>query len=345
MILLITGCAGLIGGRFAEWVLTNKPDVTVIGIDDLSGGLQENLDVLLQYPNFVFRKLNCDDATIEQLFIEYKITHIAHFACWAAETASPFMRKFTTQNIMASYANLVNMAIKYDIVRFLQASTLAVYGAQVPPFQEFYLPLPADYYGVLKAAIERDLANANAQHGLDYVICRFHNVYGKMQNAFDPLRNFIGICLYKGIIGDPITVYGDGLQTRQFSEASDILIPTWNALTMKQASTEIFNIGGTKESTILGVAQIVSKLTGVHIIHLPPRHEVQHATVSSKKSEDILEFVHTIELEDGITSMYEWVKTLPLRPRIIFDQYELQKGLYDYWRPEALKDGYFKENK
>lgn len=168
------------------------------------------------------------------------------------------------------------------------------------------------------------------------------NCYGRFQNIWDSYRNFIGIAIYKSIVGDPITIYGDGLQTRAFSEMTDSILPLLRAATEPKASKQIINLGGTEESTILDAANIVKELMGGSVIHLPPRHEVKHAHSSWEKSVDILGFEHKTNLYTGIKEMVEWAIQQPSRPRFIWDQYEITNGLYSYWKPEALKDGYYK---
>jgi UDP-glucose 4-epimerase len=219
---------------------------------------------------------------------------------------------------------------------------MAVYGNQTAPFHEELPYAPIDPYGVAKAACEQDIKIAGEQHGLDWCIIRPHNVYGRNQNLWDSYRNFIGICIYKGLVGDPITVYGDGTQTRAFSEMTDSLEPLWNAGVSDKASKQVINLGGIVESSINDVANIVKDLSGSDIIYLPPRHEVKHAYSTWQKSVDLLGFEHKTNLEDGIVNMWEWAKKQPKRERYIWDKYEIEKGLYPYWKPEALKDGYFK---
>ena len=337
MKVLITGCAGLLGSRLAEYILKTKPGIEVIGIDDFSGGYVENVPKGMSYYRY-----DINSAIIDNIFETHKFDVVYHFAAYAAECVSPFIRRFNYTNNLVGTANIVNCCIKHGVKRLVFTSSMAVYGEGTPPFSEDTSRNPVDPYGVAKAAAERDIEIAGEQHGLDWCIIRPHNVYGRNQNIWDSYRNFGGIAIYKGLVGDPITVYGDGLQTRAFSEMTDSLEPLWIAGVDTRASKQIINLGGIKESTILEVAEIVKELSGVNIIHLPPRHEVRHAYSTWQKSVDILGFEHKTDIYDGIKNMWEWAKTQPKRDRFVWKEYELDRGLYEYWKPETLVDGYWK---
>lgn len=338
--ILITGVAGLLGSRLAEWVIKNHPEVFVVGVDDLSGGFIENIP-----KGVFFSKLDCNSSNLEHLFERYKFEKVYHMAAYAAECVSPFIRKFNYTNNLVATANIVNLCIKYDVKRLIFTSSMAVYGKNNPPFDETMPRQPIDPYGVAKSACEMDIEIANEQHGLDYCILRPHNVYGAKQNIWDSYRNFIGIAMYKAIIGDPITVFGDGLQTRAFSEISDILEPMWNAGEFPEASKQIINLGGIYSSTILEVAEMVKNLSNGTIIHLPPRHEVRNAFSTWQKSVDILNFKHSVDLAAGISHMWNWAILQPKRERFIWSEYEIENGLYFQWKQKSLKDGAFKKEK
>lgn len=335
---LITGVAGLLGSRFAEYLIQNHPDIRVYGIDDLSGGYTENI-----HPNVIFHKVDlANTELVKSTFASIVPDMVYHFAAYAAEGLSPFIRAFNYTNNLVATANIVNECVRWGVNRLVFTSSMAVYGDGHVPFAEHHECSPIDPYGVAKMACEFDIQIAGKQHNLDWCIIRPHNVYGANQNIWDSYRNFGGIAIYKGLVGDPITIYGDGLQTRAFSEMTDSLEPLWIAGISPQASKQIINLGGIKESTILEVAEIVRELSGVNIIHLSERHEVRHAHSTWQKSVDILGFEHKTELYDGIKNMWNWATTQPKRERFIWNQYELDNNLYPYWKPETLVDGYWK---
>ena len=342
MNILITGVAGLLGSNFAHWIIKNRSDVNIIGIDDLSGGYEDNLpysNIGLQTEvinkRFVFHEYDITDQHVDLDFIfkSYKFDYVYHFAAYAAEGLSPFIRQYNYMNNLLATTRLINMSIKYGVKRFVFTSSMAVYGDNVAPFSEDMIRNPIDPYGIAKAACERDLEVANMQHGLDYCIIRPHNVYGIRQNIWDKYRNVLGIWMYKKLHNKPFSIYGDGSQVRAFTYIDDIVEPLWNAAVLPEASKQIINLGGTKDYSIIDAALILRDVVGgASIEHLEGRHEVHKAWATWDKSVDILGYEHKVSLEDGLTEMWNWAKLQPERDQFKWPKYELEKGIYEYWK-------------
>jgi UDP-glucose 4-epimerase len=326
---LITGVAGLLGSRLADWIIENKPEYKVVGIDDLSGGYKENIN-----PKVEFWQMNLVEHPIENCFEVNKFDYVFHFAAYAAEGLSPFIRCYNYDNNLKATARIVNECIKNDVKRLVFTSTLAVYGhGNGGIFDESQVPKPIDPYGVAKYACEMDIQIAGEQHGLDWTIIRPHNVYGIKQNIWDKYRNVLGIWMYQYLNDQPITIFGDGEQTRAFSYIDDSLEPLWNAAVLPQASKEIINVGGIKEYYIKEAAEILKEVIGAkEVVHLEGRHEVKHSIPTYQKSVDILGFEHKTDLKEGLTAMWEWVKQQPMKDRFVWDKYELEKGIYSFWK-------------
>ena len=222
---LITGVAGLLGSRLADWIVENT-DYEVIGVDDLSGGYIDNVNRGVKFYEFDLTDLN----SLEGVFQRENIDIVYHFAAYAAEGLSPFIRKYNYENNLIASANLITCSIQYDISRFVFASSMSVYGNRYePPFDESLRQSPIDPYAIAKFAVEQDLQVAYEQHGLKYTIVRPHNFYGRNQNIWDKYRNVLGIWMYQIINGQSPTIFGDGLQERAFSYVDDSVEPFWNA--------------------------------------------------------------------------------------------------------------------
>ena len=325
--ILITGVAGLLGSRLADWIIENKPEYKIIGIDDLSGGYKENI-----HPQVSLYQVNLAVDKINHIFETYKPEYVFHFAAYAAEGLSPFIRTYNYDNNLRATATIVNECIKHDVKRLIFTSTLAVYGHGYGGiFDENQIPKPIDPYGVAKYACEMDIQIAGEQHGLDWCIIRPHNVYGIKQNIWDKYRNVLGIWMYQYMNNEPMAIYGDGTQTRAFSYIDDNLEPFWNAAVLPQASKEIINVGGIEEISINEACDtLIEVIGGGHKQYLEQRHEVKHSIPTYQKSIDILGYEYKTPLKDGLTKMWEWAQQQPIKDRFVWSSYELDKGIYSY---------------
>jgi UDP-glucose 4-epimerase len=211
---------------------------------------------------------------------------------------------------------------------------MAVYGHGTGGiFDEKQVPKPIDPYGVAKYACEMDIQIAGEQHGLDWCIIRPHNVYGIKQNIWDKYRNVLGIWMFQRLNNMPVTIYGDGEQTRAFSYIDDSLQPLWRAGHLPQASKQIINLGGTEEISIKDASRVLNNVMGPgEVIHLEGRHEVKHAVPTYEKSVQLLGFEYKTSLQAGLTAMWEWAQKQPMKDRFVWGEYELDKGIYEYWK-------------
>ncbi|MCI0520595.1 MAG: NAD-dependent epimerase/dehydratase family protein, partial [Chloroflexi bacterium] len=214
---LVTGGAGFIGSHVAELLQRRGHEVLVL--DDLSGGFEDNLTPGV---DFVQGSIN-DEALIHRLFAEHGFTYVFHLAAYAAEGLSHFIKRFNYNNNLIGSVNLINAAVNHQVKCFVFTSSIAVYGASPElPMTEATTPHPEDPYGIAKLAVEQELRVSKDMFGLDYVIFRPHNVYGERQNIGDKYRNVVGIFMNQILQGKPMTIFGDGSQTRAFSYIGDV---------------------------------------------------------------------------------------------------------------------------
>ena len=310
----------------AEWIIENHPTCQIIGIDDLSGGYQEHVPSQVE-----FHALDLAKDDISTLFQGVDIVY--HFAAYAAEGLSPFIRKFNYSCNLVATANVVNACIEHQVGRLVFTSSMAVYGVGTPPFQESDIPSPIDPYGVAKFACEMDIKIAGEQHELDGCIIRPHNVYGRNQNIWDRYRNVLGIWMYQYKRGLPFTIFGDGSQQRAFSCIDDCLVPLWKAGTDPRASKQIINIGSWKYYSIKEASEVLKRVIGDgDTKHEEARHEVKDALPSHEKSVQLLDYEDKTSLEAGLRDMWNWAKNQPDRPQKSWDSYELEKGIYGFWK-------------
>jgi UDP-glucose 4-epimerase len=328
MKVLITGVAGLLGANFSRHLL-NK-GYKVVGIDDLSGGYEDSVPSEVTF----YRQDLSNRKAIDEIFASEKPDYVFHFAAYAAEGLSPFIRNYNyTNNVLAS-ANVINACINHDIKKVIFTSSMAVYGVGNPPFTETQLPTPEDPYGIAKYAVEMDLKLAHEMFGLKYSIVRPHNVVGIYQNIWDRYRNVIGIWIRKALAGEPLTIFGDGTQIRAFSDIKFYMDPFEKLMTAHDGET--FNIGADKHYTIneAAVAVIdVAKELGIDAtkVHLEPRNEVHTAYCDHSKAHKLLGFEDNTNLRETIMKMFKWAQEQPNRPMKNMD-YEIEKNMYSFWK-------------
>jgi UDP-glucose 4-epimerase len=326
--ILITGVAGLLGSRLADWLIENT-NHNIVGVDDLSGGYVDNIHNQVEFHQFDL----ADDGRLEKLFEFANIDVVYHLAAYAAEGLSPFMRSFNYKNNLMSTSKVINVCINYKIERLVFTSTMAVYGHGKPPFDEKDTPTPIDPYGIAKYACEMDIQVAGEQHGLDWCIIRPHNVYGEKQNIWDRYRNVLGIWMYQYMNDESMTIFGDGEQKRAFSYMGDCLEPLYKAGFDDRASKEIINLGSSKFYTINEANEILMEVVNGGIpIYLEPRHEVKNAHPTWEKSMELLDYEDKTDLKNGLYNMWSWAQEQPNRQRKHWEIYEVERGIYDFWK-------------
>jgi UDP-glucose 4-epimerase len=270
---------------------------------------------------------------IENCFETHKFDYVFHFAAYAAEGLSPFIRSYNYQSNIVATSRIVNNCIKYGVKRLVFTSSAAVYGSKNTVFDENDQPDPIDPYGIAKYACEMDIRVAGEQHGLDWCIIRPHNVYGAKQNIWDKYRNVLGIWMVQHMNKEPMTIYGDGMQTRAFSYIDDSLEPLWNSAVLPGASKQIINLGGIVGYNMREASKVLRDVIGAgEIVFLEGRHEAEKSTPTWQKSIDILGFEHKTHLRTGLEKMWKWATKQPVRERWVWDNYELDKGIYSYWK-------------
>lgn len=329
--ILITGVAGLIGARMADWVIENHPEYEVVGIDNLFGGYIENVN-----EKVVFYKRELGEDDISDIFEKHNFEYVYHFAAYAAEGLSFFMPVFNDRNNMLSTDNIIKECVKHNVKRLIYTSSMAVYGEGIEEgriFDENDRPHPIDPYGMSKYACERNIEIIGNHFGLDWCIIRPHNVFGVKQNIWDKYRNVLGIWMHQILNNKPMLIYGDGEQTRAFSYIDDCLESFWNAAVKDEASKQIINLGGEYPYTINEAAKILCEITGYDKVeHKEARHEVKHAVPTTQKSKDILGYKQSTPLREGLIKMWEWAKEQPMRNQYKWGNYEIEKGIYSYWK-------------
>jgi len=326
---LVTGGAGFIGSHVAECLLRRGHRVTVL--DDLSGGFADNVAPGV---DLVAGSIT-DVDLVERLFSERRFDYVFHLAAYAAEGLSHFIKRFNYTNNLLGSVNLINASVNTGVQCFVFTSSIAVYGANSHlPVDETTLPHPEDPYGIAKLAVEQELRVSQAMFGLDFVVFRPHNVYGERQNIGDKYRNVVGIFMNQVLQGDPMTIFGDGQQTRAFSYIAEVAPIIAEAVDVPAARNQVFNLGADQPYSIADLALAVAHAMGVApaVAYLPQRNEVVHTYSAHHRVREVFGDRPTHDLEAGLERMARWVKKHGARRTRPFDGIEVRKNFPAAWR-------------
>ena len=333
--ILVTGGAGFIGSHVTEELVNRGHQVTVL--DDLSGGF---LDNVVDGATFIQGSIN-DVALVNDLFAQTGFDYVFHLAAYAAEGLSHFIKRFNYHNNLIGSVNLINASINNGVKCFVFTSSIAVYGSSPElPMTEETPAHPEDSYGIAKLAVEQELKASKEMFGLDYIVFRPHNVYGERQNIGDKYRNVVGIFMNQILQGQPMTLFGDGNQTRAFSYIGDIAPIIAESIDVPEAYNQIFNIGADQPYSVNELANSIAKAMGVvpNMVHLPARNEVVDAYSAHHKITRVFGERTLFTLDEGLHRMAGWVKEHGARSSQEFENIEVVKNFPQAWLSERTME-------
>ena len=307
--ILITGGAGFIGSHVADLFIANGFDVVIV--DDLSTGKAENLP-----PQAEFRQVGVNSSEFVDIVRKGRFDVIAHLASQIDvrhSVADPIHD--ATINILGTL-NLMEALRKSDTnSRVVFSSTGGVlYGDfTTPPNVETFPKDPESPYAISKLSIEYYLAYYGRVHNKDAVAVRFGNVYGPRQ---DPHGEAGVVAIFCGrILNDkPLTIFGDGLQTRDYVYVGDVARAVLLAATRPlpprgRLDARGFNIGTGKGTSVLDIARVLQEVAGSSVpIEFAPHRpgEQQESFVEVSKARDVLGWTPEVSLSEGLGKTYQW---------------------------------------
>ncbi len=306
---LITGGAGFIGSHAAERFLAQGWTVHVV--DNFVTGKRENLPAGVTVHELELNDPAC--AALVRTLAPDVLVHLAAQMDVRRSVAEPVFDAQT--NILGSLALLEAVRGMSPRPRVVFASTGGViYGDHtVPPNVETFAKDPESPYAIAKLSVELYLAYYARVHGVESVSLRFGNVYGPRQ---DPHGEAGVVAIFCGRLldGEPLTVFGDGQQTRDYIYVSDVVEATWRASTQLLPPVGLldarsFNVGTGIGTPVLRVAELLMRAAGrrADVVHAPERAgEQRHSFIDVSKAERLLGWQPTVTLEDGLARSFEW---------------------------------------
>lgn len=299
----ITGVAGFLGSHLARTLLQQGHDV--VGCDNLLGGYLDNVP-----EGAKFHRLDCLNLDLLSLAME-GADIVYHCAATAYEGLSVFSPYLVTENIVGASVSTFTAAIRNGVKRIVYCSSMARYGTNDVPFTEEMQPRPQDPYGIGKTAAESYLRNLCEVHGVEWVICVPHNIYGPGQKYDDPFRNVASIMINLMLQGRQPIIYGDGTQKRCFSFIEDDL-PVLTRLAFDDGvAGEVINVGPDEEFvTINELAHAIATHLEfeLHPTYMPGRpQEVALANCSADKARKLFGYVTRYTLREGLEKTIDWI--------------------------------------
>jgi nucleoside-diphosphate-sugar epimerase len=305
---LVTGVAGFIGSTLAGRLLDQGARVT--GIDCFTDYYprpvkEANLATVIGRPGFRFVESAIQHADLGRLLSD--ASHVFHLAAQAGVRKS-WGRDFsvyTSNNIEATQV-LLEACVGTKIDRLVYASSSSVYGDDTPlPMRETAVPGPLSPYGVTKLAAEHLCNLYHANHGVPCVSLRYFTVYGPRQRPDMAFHRF----LRAAIASEPITLYGDGEQTRDFTFVADAAAATGDAAT-RGVPGRVYNIGGGSRVSVNHVLELVGRLAGRPLDvrrEGAQKGDMRDTYADTGRARADLGFAPTVTIEEGLAAEYEWL--------------------------------------
>ena len=305
-IILVTGGAGFIGSHLVDKLIRIESVEKVIVLDNLWSGKIENIKKYIGSKKFELIIGDVRDQKLMKKLVKNS-DYVFHEAAVVSVQFSLEKPEVVNEVNVCGTLNLLEACLDSDLHRFVFASSAAVYGeTKVLPIREELSGHPLSPYGASKLAAEAYCIAFYKSYGVKTVSLRYFNVYGPRQ-AVSPYSGVITIFMNNAKYGKPLTIFGDGKQTRDFIHVWDVVEATILASIKEKAIGEVINIGTGKDISIKKLAELVRKVTGredLPIEYGPPRKgDIKRSCANIEKARKILGFTPKINLEDGLKTL------------------------------------------
>lgn len=317
---LVTGGAGFIGSHLSDRLI--KSNYQVIILDNLSTGKQTYIPKSAIFIRGDVRRKQ----EVEAIFRKYAFDIVIHIAGQASTITSFTDPFFDIETNFLGTVNIVLSAVAHHVPRLLYASSMTVYGhPDKLPILETNLPRPISYYGITKYAAER-FVHATAERidlkkPLNVTSFRMFNVYGPRQSITNPYQGVLAIFIGNVLRGEPITIFGDGRQSRDFVYIDDVVDSWMSAIDNPKSFNQSVNIGSGRQTSILDLARAVITATNKDPGKYPIRYQSkrpgdqQFIAADIAKAKKLLGFRPKTSLSQGLAKTIAWAKQTALKKR------------------------------
>ena len=309
---LVTGCAGFIGSHLTESLLADG--VSVLGVDcfnDNYGRPQKlrNLEAARDWDEFDFVPIDLSRGDLRDLVEDCDAVY--HLASEPGVRSSWGVRfdQYLRNNVLATQLLLEAMR-GHEGKRFVYASSSSIYGdAESLPTPETAVPMPRSPYGMTKLGGEHLCSLYHANHGVDAVMLRYFSVFGPRQRPDMAFNIFCRAALR----GEPIDVFGDGRQTRDFTYVADVVRATRAAAEAPGVGGDVFNVGGGARTGLMDAIEQIQELSGrtLEVRNLPPQDgDVRDTGADTTRAAELLGFRPGTAFADGLAAEFEWAASV-----------------------------------
>ena len=296
---LVTGGAGFIGSHSVEALLAEGARVTVL--DDFSSGKRANLP---QHAALRLAQGDIRDAQVVQRAVA-EATHVLHLAAQVSVRASVDQPVESAGRNITGFLNVLDAARRRGDVRIVYASSAAVYGSpKALPLDESSPCAPASPYGLEKFVNDQYAAMFRELYGVSILGLRYFNVYGPRQDPASPYAGVISRFADRIARGSPLTVFGDGGQTRDFVFVKDVARA--NLAALRSAECGVLNVGTGASVTLLQLIDTLGECAGqTPQVQFEPSvaGDIRHSAMRPERIRSVLGFVPQVSLREGLATL------------------------------------------
>jgi UDP-glucose 4-epimerase len=304
---IVTGGAGFIGSHIAERLVSEGYSVTVI--DNLHTGDKKNLKNISKKIKFI----EGNASTIKKADKADVVFHEGIYS------STPMYRKDPSLvgKAISDFIAVLQYCVKNNC-KLVFASSSSIYNGYPPPHNEEMFPKVKDFYTEARYPMERLADLFNQMYGLKYCGLRYFSVYGDREESKKEFANMVSQIIWKSMLDKEIMIYGDGSQRRDLVNVQDVV--SANLIASKNDAVGIFNVGNGRSYSFNEIIPMIEKIVGKEIkrknVENPLKNYVEVVEADTKKSREVLGFIPSVRIEDGIKAAFDYYKTLKKVPDI-----------------------------